>query len=87
MLINKPLPEYTIQGECSFFACRYCRVKYGREHQPWCELLYLTAPTCINCQYYRRRTGSCLHPALKKQRKDGVPREKNKGTFRGGRNS
>ena len=86
MPIRNIISEYAIHGDCSFFACRYCRTKYGWEHQAWCEMNFLTAPTCFDCQYYRRRAGSCKHPALK-NRKEDMPREENKRPLRAGQNA
>lgn len=58
-----------ISGNCSLFACRCCRTKYGWNHQKWCALSLVTHPACTECKYFRERDRECIHPA-KKIRKD-----------------
>ena len=86
MLMRNMLPEYAIRGDCSFFACGCCRTKYGWEHQAWCEVFYLTDPNCTDCFYHHPKTGSCVHPAMKNNRKENFPREENQRPVRTGQN-
>lgn len=67
--------EYTIRGSCSLFVCRCCRTKYGWEHQEWCDRYSVTEPTCRDCRYYSEQEHDCIHPALKKERKEELPYE------------
>lgn len=70
MLYRTMLSEYVIRGECSFFACRFCRTKYGWEHQSWCEYYWLSEPSCKDCRYFNTEHGDCIHPAQKKRLED-----------------
>lgn len=38
--------DHTIRGSCSRFVCRYCRTKYGWQHQDWCDYFGRTDP-CV----------------------------------------
>lgn len=67
--------EYTIRGRCSLFVCRCCRTKFGWEHQWWCDLCSLTEPSCDDCRYYSNQYQECIHPALKKERREELPYE------------
>ena len=81
------LPEYVIHGDCSLFACRCCRTKYGWTHQAWCENCLLTVPACMDCHYYHCLSGLCTHPALKRIRKEDAPREEDQRPLRTGQNA
>ena len=85
-MMDNYLSENAIRGGCPFFACRCCRTKYGREHQGWCEVFFLTEPCCPDCHYYSSGTGSCIHPAMKNGRKD-LPRDENQHPLRIGQNA
>lgn len=59
-----------IRGSCPLFVCRYCRTKFGRQHQEWCEILEQTEPVCGDCSYFIQPENECRHPALKRERRD-----------------
>ena len=76
-MINNRLSEVAIRGDCSFFACRCCRTKFGWAHQKWCEIRAETFPTCSDCQYYNAQARMCRHPVVKKEGKENLPYEEN----------
>lgn len=67
--------KYTIRGSCSYYVCRYCRTKFGRQHQEWCEIFDRIQPICQDCIYYIQSKSECRHPALNRKGGD-LPYEK-----------
>lgn len=58
-----------IGGACEDYVCRSCLTKRGWAHQVWCEMPENKDPSCRDCRYCDLRTGGCLHPGKKKERR------------------